>query len=145
MPYLAQKSLVKPFDPSSADAAAVGPNAAIPAASSASTSPATSGASGPTTTKSMRSRRQRSSRPAMSVAATGTQVATSAIPGLPGAQNSASHSGDADTAQHSACSRPPEPTTRTRMPDLALSSPSPERATPPAAYRPGPAVLYHAR
>src|ERR1700730_2574954 len=116
MPYLAQRSLVKPLEPSSAAAPAVGPKARMPAASSRSTRPATSGPSGPTTTKSMRSRRARARMPSISVAATGTQVASSAMPGLPGAQNSASHSGEAAIAQHSACSRPPDPITNTRIP-----------------------------
>jgi len=54
--------------------------------------------------------------PSISFAATGTQVASSAMPGLPGAQNSASHSGEAAIVQHSACSRPPDPITSTRIP-----------------------------
>ena len=53
MPCLAQRSFMKPLEPSSAAAAALGPKALMPAASSRSTSPATSGASGPTTTKSI--------------------------------------------------------------------------------------------
>ena len=42
-----QKSLVKPFDPSSCAAALLGPKQAIPAAARSSAIPATSGASGP--------------------------------------------------------------------------------------------------
>ena len=53
MPASAQRSLVKPFEPSSCAAARVGPKAAMPAAARSSTIPATSGASGPTTTKPM--------------------------------------------------------------------------------------------
>src|SRR5229473_248961 len=87
----------------------------MPAASSASTSPNTSGASGPTTTKSIRSRRQNPTSPLMSVAAIATHSASSAMPALPGAQNRLSTSGDAEIAQASACSRPPEPTTSTRI------------------------------
>ena len=52
-------SLARTFEPSSSAAAALGPNAAMPASSSASTTPATSGASGPTTTRSTRARRRR--------------------------------------------------------------------------------------
>ena len=48
--------LANAFEPSSRAAAAVGPNARRPRASSASTRPATSGASGPTTTRSTPSR-----------------------------------------------------------------------------------------
>ncbi len=62
MSAAAHRSLVKPLEASSRAAAAVGPNAAMPAASSRSTSPATSGASGPTTTKSIFSRRARTRR-----------------------------------------------------------------------------------
>src|SRR5229473_7181813 len=87
----------------------------MPAASSASTSPNTSGASGPTTTKSIRSRRQNPTSPLMSVARIWTHSASSAIPALPGAQNRRSTSGEAEIAQASACSRPPEPTTSTRI------------------------------
>jgi hypothetical protein len=34
------------------------------------------------------------------------------MPALPGAQKSLSHSGEAAIDQHSACSRPPDPTTK---------------------------------
>src|SRR5262252_7825710 len=87
----------------------------MPSASRASTRPATSGASGPTTTKSIRSRRQNPTSPAMSVASIPTHAASSAMPALPGAQKRASISGDAEVAHASACSRPPEPTTSTRI------------------------------
>ena len=40
MPSRSQRSFINPFEPSSAAAAAVGPNAAIPSASNASTRPA---------------------------------------------------------------------------------------------------------
>src|SRR6516225_2499852 len=111
----AQRSLAKPLEPSSAAAAALGPKAAIPSPSSASTRPSTSGASGPTTTKSIRSRRQNPTSPAMSVAAIAIHSPSSAMPALPGAQKSLSISGDAEIAHASACSRPPEPTTSTRI------------------------------
>src|SRR5258708_12736455 len=51
----------------------------------------------------------------MSVAPIAMHSASSAIPALPGAQKSRSTSGDAEIAQASACSRPPEPTTSTRI------------------------------
>src|SRR6267154_639775 len=111
----AHMSLVKAFEASRVAAAALGPKAGMPSASSASTSPNTSGASGPTTTKSIRSRRQNPTSPLMSVAAIATHSASSAMPALPGAQNRLSTSGEADIAQASACSRPPEPTTSTRI------------------------------
>jgi hypothetical protein len=50
----------------------------------------------------------------MSLAATGTQRAISAMPALPGAAISSSQSGEAEIAQASACSRPPDPTSRMR-------------------------------
>src|SRR5215469_14939821 len=109
------KSLAKAFEPSSAAAAALGPKAGMPSASRASTRPWTSGASGPTTTKSMRSRRQNPTSPTVSVARIARHSASSAIPALPGAQKSASTRGEAAIAQVSACSRPPEPTTSTRI------------------------------
>ena len=54
--------------------------------------------------------------PSTSSCASGTQVASRAIASLPGAQYNRSTRGDAASAQHSACSRPPAPTTRTFMP-----------------------------
>src|SRR5438270_6122734 len=110
-----KRSLAKAFEPSSAAAAALGTKAAIPSASSASTRPSASGTSGPTTTKSIRSSRQNRTSPLMSVAPIAMHSASSAIPALPGAQNSWSTSGDAEIAQASACSRPPDPTTSTRI------------------------------
>jgi hypothetical protein len=77
---------MKPFEPSSAAAAALGPNAAIPSASSASTRPATSGASGPTTTRSIAACLQNPMIAGKSIVLTGTHSASSAIPALPGAQ-----------------------------------------------------------
>ena len=75
MPSRAHSSFMKPFDPSSAAAAALGPNAAMPAASSASTSPATSGASGPMTTKSIAAFRQNPMIAVVSSAGIATQGA----------------------------------------------------------------------
>src|SRR6202048_1852199 len=51
----------------------------------------------------------------MSVAPIAMQSASSAMPGLPGVQNRRSTSGDAEIAQASACSRPRDPTTSTRL------------------------------
>ena len=53
MPCRAQNALVNAFEPSSRAAAALGPNALIPAARSRSTIPSTRGNSGPTTTRSI--------------------------------------------------------------------------------------------
>src|SRR5712671_672345 len=87
----------------------------MPSASSASTSPRTRGASGPTTTKSIRSLRQNWTTPLMSVAPIAMHSASPAMPALPGAQNRRSTNGEAEIAQARACSRPPEPTTSTRI------------------------------
>ena len=59
MPNSAQRSLVKPFEPSSCAAACDGPNTLMPPPARSSASPATSGASGPTTTKPMSFSRQK--------------------------------------------------------------------------------------
>ena len=67
MPQAAQRSLVKPFEPSSRAASRVGPKARIPAAFRSSTSPATSGASGPTTTRPIDSTAQKAATAAWSV------------------------------------------------------------------------------
>ena len=85
MPCRAQKALVNALEPSSRAAAAVGPNALMPAARSRSTSPSTSGTSGPTTTSPTPSARARATSPSMSSALTGTQRASAAMPALPGA------------------------------------------------------------
>ena len=70
-----------------AAAAALGPNAGMPASPSLSTRPSTSGASGPTTTRSARqSRRPRGRAPAHRSASAGRHSTPSrAIPALPGA------------------------------------------------------------
>src|SRR5437764_330281 len=51
----------------------------------------------------------------MSVAPIAMHSASSAIPALPGAQNRRSTRGDAEIPQASACPRPPQPTTSTRI------------------------------
>src|SRR5437763_7510682 len=109
MPFARHRSLVKPLEPSSRAAAALGPNTAMPTARSASATPATSGASGPTTTRSMALRRARSTTALGSHGSTGTQSAHRPIPGLPGAANNLSQLGDCLRRQASASSRPPEP------------------------------------
>ena len=116
MPWRAQNSLANALEPSRRAAAARGPNAGMPAASSWSTRPSTSGSSGPGTTSSIPASRQKATMPSTSSRASGTQVASRAIASLPGAQYNRSTRGDAASAQHSACSRPPAPTTRTFMP-----------------------------
>ena len=77
---------MKPLEPSSSAAAALGPKALTPSAVSLSTSPSTSGPSGPTTTKSMALSWTKRTSASTSSDPMGTSVATSAMPALPGAQ-----------------------------------------------------------
>ena len=83
----------------------------------ASPSPAQSATSGPQTTRSARSATAAAVSSPMASAAIGMQVTfgSPAIPGLPGATTSRSQSGLAAIFQASACSRPPDPTRKTRM------------------------------
>src|SRR6476469_7530398 len=115
MPLARHRSLVKPFDPSSWAAAALGPNTAMPASRNASATPATSGASGPTTTRPMALPRANSTTAAGSHGSIATQSAQRAIPGLPGAATSLSQLGDCLSRHASASSRPPEPNSRIFM------------------------------
>src|SRR5690242_1949845 len=115
MPLARQRSLVKPLEPSSCAAAALGPNTRIPAFRRASPTPATSGASGPMTTRSMPSFRARSTTASERTGSTATHWAHRAIPGLPGAATSLSQLGDCLRRQASASSRPPDPKSRIFM------------------------------
>src|SRR4051794_2246216 len=86
----------------------------MPASKQASTRPATSGTSGPTTTRSHCSSCASATRPAMSSAWTSKHCTRSrAMPALPGAAMTSGDCGLRSRARTSACSRPPEPTTRT--------------------------------
>src|SRR6266545_1202588 len=115
IPYLWHSSFAHAFDPSILAAALVGPNARCPSASNSSTRPFTSGVSGPTTVRSMDSRWTSSKMLRTSSGSTGTQVASTAIPGLPGAANIRSTVGFWARRHTTACSRPPPPTTRILM------------------------------
>ena len=59
--------------------------------------------------------RQKATTAAWSAGSSGTHSATPQMPALPGAAKSFVSSGEADSAQASACSRPPEPMRRTRI------------------------------
>src|SRR5690349_4978501 len=109
----AMTSLAKDLRPSSRAASAEGPKTANPASRHTSATPATRGASGPTTTRSTSCSRASAATAAPSRMSTGTQRAVASMPGLPGAAITASTSGSAATALTSACSRAPEPRTRT--------------------------------
>ena len=113
--YLAISSLEKALLASMMAALARGPKAGMPASSRASTMPMARGSSGATMTKSMWCSLAQATMPGTSVALTSTQVATWAMPPLPGAQNSSVTLGDWASFQQMACSRPPLPTTSTLM------------------------------
>src|SRR3954470_5501318 len=86
----------------------------MPASKHASTRPLTSGASGPTTTRSQPCSWASATRPETSSAATSKHTTLSrAMPALPGAASTCGDCGLRSNARTSACSRPPEPTTRT--------------------------------
>src|SRR4051794_37334946 len=123
MPFARHKSLVKPLEPSSWAAEALGPKTAIPAPRNASATPATSGASGPTTTRSIASRLARSTTALGSHGSSATQSAHRTIPGLPGAASNLSQLGDCLRRQARASSRPPEPRSRIFM-DLPDDTPA---------------------
>src|SRR4051794_2048880 len=86
----------------------------MPASKHASTRPLTSGASGPTTTRSQLCSWASATRAETSSAATSKHTTSSrAMPALPGAAMTWGDCGLRSSARTSACSRPPEPTTRT--------------------------------
>src|SRR5436305_3501271 len=122
MPFARHRSLVKPLEPSSRAAAALGPNTASPAARRASATPATRGASGPTTTRSMPFAWVAAITASGSHGSMATQSAHREIPGLPGAASSLPQLGDCLSRQASASSRPPEPRSRIFM-DLPDDTP----------------------
>ena len=122
MPAASHTSLVKALLPSSCAAARDGPMQGIEAASMASAMPATSGASGPGTTRSISLSWAKATRAGKSSSPIGTHSATCAMPGLPGAHHSFVSSGLAASDQQSACSRPPDPTTSTRIAGSSLQN-----------------------
>ena len=129
------------FDVSSAAAARVGPNTGIPAASSASATPTESGASGPTTTSSTDAARATPTTASGSSGSTGTQRTrgSAAIAALPGATTTSLPPGSCASFHARACSRPPPPSTRTRVGWWRLtgaSCPSSGGLHGPVAHRP---------
>src|SRR5215207_7384961 len=106
-------SFANAFEPSSRAASARGPKQRTPSAASASASPATSGASGPTTTRSTPASRAARASAAGSSPGASSGRASRRMPALPGAHSSSGACGDRSSVRTSACSRPPEPTTRT--------------------------------
>ena len=79
-------SLEKTLLPSISAARWLGPKTARPRLASSSASPRVSGSSGPTTVRSIFISSAKSASRCTSSAAIGTQSASAAIPGLPGAQ-----------------------------------------------------------
>src|SRR5688500_4876178 len=115
MSCLAQRSLVRPLEPSSWAGIRFGPKTQKPMVRRLSASPSTSGASGPMTIISTEFFRQKSTVARWSAGSIATICANSAIPGFPGAANSLPRRSDCASFQASACSRPPEPSSRTFM------------------------------
>src|SRR3954451_3974617 len=115
MAFARHKSLVKPFEPSSWAASALGPNTAMPSSRNALPTPATSGASGPMTTRSILLAAASETTAPGSHGSISTQSAQRAIPGLPGAAMSSPQLGDCLRRQASASSRPPDPKSRIFM------------------------------
>src|SRR6185312_742159 len=72
--------------------------------------------------------------------ATGRCSATIPVPALPGAQTSAVTAGSAASARHSACSRAPPPTTRTRTGARVPARGQDGRAVPADADRRRPSL-----
>src|SRR5215469_9997247 len=126
-PAAAMTCLANDFDPSIIAAARPGPKQAMPAARTASATPATSGASGPMTTSSAPTLAARAVTLPWSAGATSWISAIVAIPGLPGAACRLVTPASRASARTRACSRPPEPMTRTRT----------AASLPPAARLPG--------
>src|SRR6478672_3143762 len=115
MPFDRQRSLVKPFEPSSWAADALGPNTGTAAVRRASATPATRGASGPITTRSIPLAFASFTTASGSQGSIVTQSAHRAMPGLPGAAISLSQLGDCLRRQASASSRPPDPKSKIFM------------------------------
>ena len=109
------KALAKSFELSSCAALRVGPKIFMPRSRKISTIPAASGASGPTTVSVICSCCAKSASATGSVRATFFMRASSAVPPLPGATSTICMRLDCASFHASACSRPPEPTTRIFM------------------------------
>src|SRR5439155_12212196 len=98
-----------------------GPNTLKPAWRRASPTPASTAASGPSTMRPSRSRLAKSTILTTSAAPIGILRAMPPVPPLPGAQKTRSTSSDCTHFHTSACSRAPEPTTRTFMRRVEIS------------------------
>src|SRR5690606_14392750 len=107
-------SLANAFDASRRAAARLGPNTGIPSLATASARPAARGASGPITTRSTACTRANAATAPTSLGSTpSTMGPRSARPGLPGRDMSSLTRSLRASFQPRACSRPPDPTSRT--------------------------------
>src|SRR5258706_6977115 len=129
----AMKRLANSLEASSCAAAFVGPKMRRPSTRSASTAPAASGASGPTTVAWMPSLFANCTRSGIAVWATLKRPSSRAVPVLPGATYTRETLGDCARRHAMACSRPPEPMTRSFMRRL----PSPHTGDRPLVPRYG--------
>ena len=107
-------SLANDLEPSMRAASFVGPKHAMPASRTASATPSTSGTSGPMTTRSAPIRWASATTASPEVMSTSYWSAMIAVPALPGATATSSTSGSWRSASSNACSRAPDPITRTR-------------------------------
>src|SRR3954471_448124 len=112
MAWRAMKDFAKSFEDSSWAAACVGPKMRSPALLNASTMPSARGVSGPTTVSAMVSRRANAMRAAAPETGAFSRPGSVAVPPLPGATNTFCTRGLCASFHASACSRPPEPMTR---------------------------------
>src|SRR3954468_3995000 len=108
-------ALAKSFEDSSCAAARVAPKILMRASRKASTAPAASAASGPTTVRWMPSFLANATNSATSESAMFSRPLSRAVPPLPGATKTFCTFGLWASFQAMACSRPPEPITRSFM------------------------------
>ena len=113
IPYFFIRSLENALLPSMTAAFLSGPKVFMPAACRESTAPSTSGSSGATTAKSTPFFTAKSVMASISLAPMSTQVASFAIPPLPGSANISSTLSFSFIFFIMACSLPPPPTTIT--------------------------------
>src|SRR5512134_16270 len=115
MPWCCMKALANSLELSSRAAARVGPKILSPASWNASTTPSASGASGPTTVNATASLRASSIHSGIDAAGALIRPSSRAVPALPGATSTREIRGERASFHASACSRPPEPMTRSFM------------------------------
>src|SRR3954466_6066269 len=115
MLWRTMNALAKSLDDSSCAAARVAPKILMRASRKASTAPAASAASGPTTVRWMPSFLANATNSATSESAMFSRPLSRAVPPLPGATKTFCTFGLCASFHAMACSRPPEPMTRSFM------------------------------